>query len=122
MRAPNEVILDIIRVSEVRNSNLGCSGLLLYGNQGYFQVIEGAMASLEELFSSILKDRRHIAVWHEFSHPPRREISVALPMGYFDESEFRKAGIKVPSMDMSPADITDAIMDAGARKYPTAVL
>lgn len=122
MRAPNVVILDLIRVSEERNLSLGCSGLLLYGNQGYLQVIEGSMASLEELFSSILKDQRHIVIWHEFYGPVRREISTALPMGYFDESELRKIGLNWPSTEMGPADITNILMNIAAKKYPSAFL
>lgn len=122
MRAPNVVILDIIRVSELRNLSLGCSGLLLYGNQGYLKVIEGSLASLEGLFSSILKDQRHIVIWHDFAGPVRREISAALPMGYFDESELRKIGLNWPSTDTGPADIKNILMNVAAIKYPSAVL
>lgn len=122
MRDPSRVILDIIRVSETRNLSLGCSGLLLYGSHGYFQVIEGPLPRLEELFASISKDERHLVIWHEFSSLVRREISLTLPMGYFDDSECHKNDLKLPSIDMGPAQITDTIMKAAARKYPSAIL
>jgi len=42
-----------------RNSIAKISGLLLYGDHSFFQVIEGSTASIDDLKTRIWKDQRH---------------------------------------------------------------
>jgi hypothetical protein len=119
---PGNFILDIARVAERRNADLSCSGLLLYGDLGYFQIIEGSLVAVKELLSSLSIDSRHRIIWKEVSGPCGRCISPSLPMGYFDQSECFKAEIHMPNMHTSAAKVSKIILDAAAYKYPDAML
>ncbi|MVN75029.1 hypothetical protein GO988_01680 [Hymenobacter sp. HMF4947] len=45
-----------------RNHATGLSGLLLYGEQGVIQVLEGSPASVHQIYQRILRDARHYNV------------------------------------------------------------
>lgn len=55
-------IHDILSVSRARNEELGVTGLLLFANHGFIQVLEGTKDAVEAVFGSIERDRRHQAV------------------------------------------------------------
>ena len=55
-------IQDILRHARRRNINCGISGILLYNQLEYFQVLEGSNAAVELIFRSILRDKRHTNV------------------------------------------------------------
>jgi len=120
-------ILDIVRVSERRNTASGISGLLLYGERRFFQVIEGAAAAVEEAFARIRADPRHRVLWHLVADPAARAIAPTLPMGYLSGAEARRAGtgagrgaLVAPSPGTAAAAVA-ALLDLGAVKYPSAV-
>ena len=50
---------DLIHVSRQRNSSLGLTGLLLYADKRFMQVLEGPEPAVREVFESIQKDSRH---------------------------------------------------------------
>lgn len=52
-------IQDILRQSRYRNLRHGVSGILLYNQHSYFQVLEGSKAAVEQIFRNILRDKRH---------------------------------------------------------------
>jgi len=52
-------LTDILSVSRVNNSRKGITGILLYGNGRFIQVLEGDKALLQETFNIISKDSRH---------------------------------------------------------------
>jgi CheY-like chemotaxis protein len=49
----------MLRTAQENNYNLGISGLLVYGNNRFLQVIEGIKGPLESLYEKINKDERH---------------------------------------------------------------
>ncbi len=57
-----EAIQDILRHARRRNIMCGVSGILLYNQLEYFQVLEGSKAAVNLIFRSILHDRRHTNV------------------------------------------------------------
>ena len=57
-----KAIQDILRHARRRNINCGVSGILLYNQLEYFQVLEGSKAAVELIFGSILRDKRHANV------------------------------------------------------------
>ena len=57
-----EALQDILLHARRRNINCGVSGILLYNQLEYFQVLEGSGAAVELIFRSILRDRRHTNV------------------------------------------------------------
>lgn len=55
-------ISEIAVVSRARNQRLGVTGALLFTGQRFAQWLEGPDAGIEELKSSILRDKRHTLV------------------------------------------------------------
>lgn len=53
---------DILAVSRERNRALEITGLLLYADDSFIQVLEGGEGPVEEVFRSIERDRRHRGV------------------------------------------------------------
>lgn len=57
---PNEDDLeDIVNGSQKRNTSFDITGLLIYLNGHFLQVLEGEEESVERLFSNIKRDDRH---------------------------------------------------------------
>lgn len=55
----NNGLLDILSVSRDRNSQMGVTGVLLYDQQTFIQVLEGEERVVEETFQRITEDKRH---------------------------------------------------------------
>jgi hypothetical protein len=53
---------DILRQSRHRNIRHGVSGILLFNQLEYFQVLEGCKAAVELIFKDIVRDARHVDV------------------------------------------------------------
>ncbi|MBC8002193.1 MAG: BLUF domain-containing protein [Opitutaceae bacterium] len=49
----------LLETSRRNNTTLGVTGLLLYKDGNFLQVIEGEQAVVDELYSKISRDRRH---------------------------------------------------------------
>jgi hypothetical protein len=60
---------DLLRKSRERNTRLGLTGLLIYADGNFLQVIEGAAASLAEIITSIRGDSRHLGIIEIMDHP-----------------------------------------------------
>ncbi len=54
-----EVNKSILKSANLYNSHLGISGLLLFDNKYYLQVLEGLRENVNQLYSKIQKDKRH---------------------------------------------------------------
>ena len=52
-------LIDLLNIARANNSKKNISGILLYVNKNFFQVIEGELEALQQLFSIIKKDPRH---------------------------------------------------------------
>ncbi|NNC54921.1 MAG: BLUF domain-containing protein [Pseudomonadales bacterium] len=52
-------LLDLLEVSRRRNGRLLLTGLLLYANGKFMQVLEGREQPVREVYASILADTRH---------------------------------------------------------------
>ena len=57
---------ELLDVARSRNETLNITGLLIYDEQGFMQLLEGEKADVDAVFASIKKDKRHydIAVYH----------------------------------------------------------
>ena len=58
----NYTLLDILRISRERNTEVGVTGVLLYDQQTFIQVLEGEERDVEETFQRITHDNRHTDV------------------------------------------------------------
>lgn len=52
-------IKEILDISKENNKTLGITGILIYCNKHFFQILEGDKESVESLFSKISIDPRH---------------------------------------------------------------
>ena|SRR5690606_33190438 len=55
---PSEVV-ELLDQTEVRNNKLGISGLLIYSEGNFFEVLEGGKELILELYDVIRQDDRH---------------------------------------------------------------
>lgn len=57
-----EEIEELLIDTKNNNNRLGISGVLIYANETFFQVIEGKADQVESLFAKIESDKRHFNV------------------------------------------------------------
>jgi len=55
-------IASIVRTSQINNEQLGITGILLYNNGNFMQLIEGEEEKVEGLYEKVRGDRRHTGV------------------------------------------------------------
>ena len=76
-------LLDIIRTN---NKKLNVTGMLLYDDGSFFQVLEGDKAAVNSLFDTIEKDPRHSKVSKIIEEPIVSRSFSEWTMGYSDVS------------------------------------
>lgn len=54
-----EALLELLRVARVNNAKVGVTGMLLYAEGSFMQVLEGEREVVESLFNKIERDARH---------------------------------------------------------------
>ena len=52
-------ILELLEIARKNNQSLGVTGILLYEDGSFFQVLEGSTEVVERLFEKISADKRH---------------------------------------------------------------
>lgn len=72
---------DILYASRTNNALSQVTGMLLFAEGSFFQVLEGAPASVDETFSRIAKDRRHARVTMIIREPITRRSFSEWTMG-----------------------------------------
>ena len=58
----NAALLQMLEKVRPRNLSRSVTGILLYGDRAFVQILEGPSQSVEEIFSSIARDARHTSV------------------------------------------------------------
>jgi hypothetical protein len=61
-RLNEELLLDILSVSKRNNTRDGVSGILMYHDQMFFQILEGERTCVKKCYARILCDPRHSAI------------------------------------------------------------
>lgn len=79
-------VLELLRVARRKNADRNVTGMLLFAKGSFFQVLEGGQESVEEIFSAIKKDTRHMAVTVIIKEPIARRTFGDWTMGYADLS------------------------------------
>jgi acylphosphatase len=72
----------ILEQSRRKNAGLGLTGMLLYRNGSFFQVLEGDRPAVESLFETIAADPRHRRVTKIVLEPIAERAFAAWTMGY----------------------------------------
>ncbi|WP_022823388.1 BLUF domain-containing protein [Hymenobacter norwichensis] len=109
----------LLRQSFVNNTRLGITGLLLYGNGCFLQVLEGAPAAVQQMYARIRADSRHTRVvlladgpipariFHNWSMGFRAlsEDDFGRLTGYIDPSPARFLAATPPGVDKDMMDL-----------------
>jgi hypothetical protein len=78
-------IVNLLSKARKKNASLGITGMLLYDNGSFFQILEGEEAVVDQLFSEIADDKRH--------HQIAKIISEAIPTRQFSDWSMGYAAI-----------------------------
>ena len=79
-------LAELLKIARIRNAGLGVTGMLLYVEGSFFQVIEGRAEIVDGLFARIEMDNRHKKVTLIIREPiPARDFA-DWTMGYADVS------------------------------------
>ncbi len=80
----HEEIIALLEVARANNSQLGITGILLYDNGSFFQVLEGEPSVVQSLYDKIGADNRHRAVSKIVYEPIEERDLSERTMGYAD--------------------------------------
>lgn len=76
------VLLDILQKSQVNNDEQKISGVLIYRNNQYFQLLEGREPQVRHIFEKIRQDTRHTDVEVLLDQPCEERLMPAWAMGF----------------------------------------
>ena len=77
-----EDIISILELSRENNAKLGITGILLYDEGSFFQVLEGKSNVINSLYEKLLKDRRHTRAKKIVVEPIETRCFSEWTMGY----------------------------------------
>lgn len=120
-------MLDIVRATEHNNSASGTTGMLVFSNTGYLQLLEAPAAALDATWARIAADTRHRVSWQVRGESQARRFP-GLPLGYFDADREHAAAQGDPlwaerrDWRAGQAEALIAMLQSIAReKYPAAL-
>ena len=79
-----EDLLQLLDQSRAKNARLGLTGMLLYTENNFFQVLEGEPAVVDELFQTISHDERHMKMVTIIREPIAKRSFGEWTMGFAD--------------------------------------
>jgi len=79
----DQVLEDILATSRRKNAQLDISGLLLYLDGNFLQVLEGREADVRQLYTTIGKDTRHRGLMVLHAEPAVGRAFADWSMGYY---------------------------------------
>jgi hypothetical protein len=110
----------ILDVSRWNNQRLGVTGMLLYVQGSFFQVLEGPAASVDPLYESITRDARHTRVTCIIREAIARRTFPDWTMGYATMSGAAVRSIVGGNDFFAAASCLAALDDSRAKKLLTA--
>ena len=87
-------LLDILKKARKTNEKLNISGMLLYHDRSFLQVLEGEASAVEELYDRIKKDRRHHGVTLIASRKIKERNFPAWEMGFSNLKTVKPESVK----------------------------
>ncbi len=76
------VLSEILEVSERNNARDGITGVLMYHDRLFFQVLEGDRDLVEHCYERIVKDFRHTGISLMWDNPVEERVFSDWAMGY----------------------------------------
>lgn len=89
-----EDLTELLRQSRPANSRLGLTGMLLYSQGSFFQVLEGQPDSIDALYRKLLPDPRHRQVTAIIREPISKRYFGEWSMGFSTVSPYELADIE----------------------------
>lgn len=80
-------LLDLLEKAREKNHRLGITGLLLYRDGDFIQLLEGAKDAVETLFATISADSRHNQTMVLLEEPTDQRLFNDWSMGFRDLSD-----------------------------------
>lgn len=77
-------LMEILDVARSNNKKLNVSGMLLFEDGSFFQVLEGQRAVIDKLYESILADKRHQNMSKILYQDAEKRLFSDWTMGYAD--------------------------------------
>ncbi|TGD65703.1 BLUF domain-containing protein [Tabrizicola sp. WMC-M-20] len=90
-------LADLLEVSVRNNTRDGITGVMLYHDQSFFQVLEGERCAVERCYMRILGDTRHVGVLRLWNQPVDERVFSHWAMGYAGPDPLY--GYKGPAQD-----------------------
>jgi hypothetical protein len=118
-------LLELLQQAKQYNQNNNITGLLLYKNGAFFQVLEGELNVIETLFVKISRDFRHYDVLKLYQSPLAQRHFSGWAMAFYDVSLLEADGLadKVPFGDgYLPFDYLQEELDGWAKPSAAKVL
>ncbi len=122
-------LLERIEQGRKRNRDQGVTGMLLFADKTFFEVLEGPRPVLDALFAQVSRDPRHDNVMKLFEGPVSRrafkEWSVGVPAeqerdGVSASNDFFQEGRCLQALDPSPTrDLLEAFRGGSWRMAPS---
>jgi len=84
----------ILELARTRNSERSVTGMLLFSEGSFFQVLEGDEKTLDELFTAIAADPRHKRVTKIIDEPIARRDFSAWSMGFAEAAAAELTGVE----------------------------
>jgi hypothetical protein len=107
--------LELLQAARENNARLGLTGMLLYAEGSFFQVLEGPADDVDALYTRIERDRRHCQVTQIIREPIPRRYFEAWTMGFCKVTREELAGLPGDN-DFLLQEATLVNIDAGRAK------
>ncbi len=108
-------LVNLLKVARERNAAAGISGMLLYHNKSFLQVLEGPQEQVDALFTKIEKDPRHKNCLVLLRGEIQEKESENWSMGFVDTS---KVAAQFPGFIDYVNQLESMSIDkAGARRF-----
>jgi hypothetical protein len=88
-----EALAELLQVARENNAKLGLTGMLLYAEGSFFQVLEGPTVVVDDLYAKIERDQRHAQVTQIIREPISKRYFDAWTMGFYQVSRDELAGM-----------------------------
>ena len=108
-------LAELLRVARENNAKLGLTGMLLYAEGSFFQVLEGRADVVDALYAKIERDQRHDQVTLIIREPIPERYFDAWTMGFYKVSRAELAGMSGVN-NFFGTDRTAVSVDAGRAK------
>ncbi len=108
-------LAELLQTARENNAKLGLTGMLLYAEGSFFQVLEGPADAVDALYAKIERDPRHAQMTMIIKEPISKRHFDAWTMGFYEASRAELAGLSGVS-DFFGKDRATVGVDAGRAK------